>query len=178
MSLDRVSAPLRTDPDDVVNPASILFVCTGNICRSPLAEAVARQALSILFQVSDLSTVGLHVASAGTHGLTGHPATAEMQAVAAEMGVDLAGHRATRVDRDMLERTSLVYAMEVAQITWLDRHFPGIQANLLGEATIDDPYGLSMSDYRRAGREIAEGVRLRASEMAGLADRPPADAER
>ncbi|HKZ28273.1 MAG TPA: low molecular weight protein arginine phosphatase, partial [Acidimicrobiia bacterium] len=45
-----------------MSPARILFVCTGNICRSPLAEAVARRALVAHFQVPDLRTVGLDTA--------------------------------------------------------------------------------------------------------------------
>ncbi|MGZ5384996.1 MAG: arsenate reductase/protein-tyrosine-phosphatase family protein [Acidimicrobiia bacterium] len=60
-------------------PATILVVRTGNICRSPVAEAVARHVLSAHFEVSDLSTVGREVTSGGPHSLPGHPATAHMR---------------------------------------------------------------------------------------------------
>ena len=152
-----------------MKPATILFVCTGNICRSPLAEAVARQTLRAHFAVADLSTLGLRVASAGTHGLTGHPATGETRAVAAEMGLDLSDHQAVQVDRAMLESGSLIYAMEIDHIAWLQKRFPGPPVGLLGQSNIDDPYGQSLTEYRRAGREIAEAIRLRTPEMIALA---------
>ena len=130
---------------------------------------MARQELIAHFGVPDLRDVGLQVASAGTHGLTGRPATSEMQAVAAEMGLDLTDHRATRVDRHMLDGATLIYAMEEDQVTWLRAQFPLSPGLLLGEANIDDPYGRSLSEYRRAGREIAEAVRLHTPEMMSLA---------
>jgi protein-tyrosine-phosphatase len=130
---------------------------------------VARQALRAHFAVPDLSTVGLRVVSAGTHGLNGHPATGEIRAVAAEMGLDLSDHQAVRVDRAMLEGGSLIYAMEIDQIAWLQKRFPGPPVGLLGQSNIDDPYGQSLTEYRRAGREIAEAIRLRTPEMIALA---------
>ena len=152
-----------------MKPATILFVCTGNICRSPLAEAVAERALSEHFGTLDLSTVGLQVASSGTHGLTGQPATDEMRTVAAELKFDLSAHRATRLDRYIVDGSSIIYAMEDQQVSWVQSQFPGSRARLLGEATIDDPYGLNLSAYRRAAREIVTGVLLRVPEIVGLA---------
>jgi len=149
-------------------PATILFVCTGNICRSPLAEAVARQVLSAHFRVSDLSTVGLHVASAGTHGLTSHPATTKMQTVAAEIGLDLSGHRSAQLNSNMMQEASLIYAMETDQIAWLRSHHPDIPVALLGRTAIDDPYGSGLTEYRLARREIVAGVRLRTPAMIAL----------
>lgn len=150
-------------------PATILFVCTGNICRSPLAEAVARQVLSAHFHVSDLSTVGLVLASAGTQALTGHPATIEIQTVAAEIGLDLSGHRSTQVDSNMLKGASLVYAMKTDHIAWLRSHRPDLRVALLGPTAIDDPYGSGLTEYRLARKEIVAGVRLNAPAMIALA---------
>lgn len=70
-------------------PGRIVFVCTGNSCRSPLAEVLARA------RYADLPLI---FASAGTDAVTGQPAAAGACAVAAERGLDLAGHRAARLD--------------------------------------------------------------------------------
>ena len=152
-----------------MTPATILFVCTGNICRSPLAEAVAKRALTEHFDTPDLSTVGLHVASAGTHGLTGHPATAEMQKAAADLGFDLGAHSARCMDRHIADGSSVVYGMENEHIAWMRSQFPGSRVSLLGGGPIEDPYGRNLSEYRRAAREIVAGVALRVPEMVALA---------
>ena len=152
-----------------MSPARILFVCTGNICRSPLAEAVARHALVAHFQVPDLRTVGLDTASAGTHALAGNPATFEMQTVAAEIGLDLSEHRATRVDADVLTNASLVYAMEIEHVDWLRSLLPDAPVGLLGSAAIDDPYGSNLLEYRRACRAVVAAVQMRVPEMIVLA---------
>ncbi len=149
-------------------PATILFVCTGNICRSPLAEVAAKHVLTEHFETPDLSTVGLRVASAGTHGLIGHPATDEMRTVAAELGFDLDAHLATRLDRHIADGSSVVYAMEDEHVAWMRSRFPGSRVSLLGEAPIEDPYGRDLSEYRRAAREIVAGVLLRVPELVAL----------
>lgn len=151
-------------------PATILFVCTGNICRSPLAEAAARLALITHFGVPDLGTIGLRTASAGTHAMTGQSATSESQTVAAEFGLDLSEHRATQLDRGALAGASLVLAMENGQVDWIRSQVSHVPVGLLGNAIIEDPYGSAISEYRRAGREIVEAVQRRLSEMIALAD--------
>ena len=81
---------------------SVLVVCTGNICRSPIAEGMLRDALSARFG-EDAPTVS----SAGTLGVEGSPATPEAVTAAGERGVDIAAHRARRlaqvpVDADLV----------------------------------------------------------------------------
>lgn len=150
-------------------PATILFVCTGNICRSPLAEAAAAAALTEYFGMEDLTAVGLRVASSGTHGLAGYPATDEMRLVGAELGFDLSTHRATRLNRPLVYRSSLIFAMEDEHLAWLRRGYPDGRGVLLGQAAIDDPYGKDLAAYRLAAREIVAGVARRIPEMAALA---------
>jgi len=150
-------------------PATILFVCTGNICRSPLAEAVARRALTAHFQTVDLRTIGLHIDSAGTHALVGNPTTADMQTAATEIGLDLSRHRATQADARSVAEASLVYGMEIQHVDWLRSQPPGSPIGLLGRTNIQDPYGSELSEYRRARMEIVEAVRMRIPEMIALA---------
>jgi protein-tyrosine phosphatase len=86
--------------------ASILVVCSGNICRSPVAEGLLRRALQRRFQDGAPA-----VSSAGTIGWEGSPATPESIEAAAERGVDIAGHIARRFAPPMIEEADLVVCM-------------------------------------------------------------------
>ena len=137
----------------------ILFVCSGNICRSPFAEALARR-------LSDRSD--LEFTSAGTIALTGNPASPTGIAVAAGLGVDLSDHRATHLTPEVLAKTDLVYAMEdehIASVLALD---PGARVELLSpEGTpMPDPYGGDRLEYERSYTLIATALRERLAEQA------------
>jgi protein-tyrosine phosphatase len=86
--------------------AAILVVCTGNICRSPIAEGYLRSALEARFG-DEAPTV----ASAGTIGWEGSPADPGSVAAAAAHGVDISGHRGRRLVLQHLEESALVLAM-------------------------------------------------------------------
>lgn len=86
--------------------AAILFVCTGNVCRSPLAEGFLRAELRRRFGDGAPS-----VASAGTSGWEGSTADPRSAAVAAEHGVDISGHRARVLNAEHLDDAVLVLAM-------------------------------------------------------------------
>jgi len=85
--------------------ASILVVCTGNICRSPMAEGFLRRLLS------SRGATGIELSSAGTSGWDGSGAVPESVEAAAERGADISGHLARRLDRQMLEGADLALAM-------------------------------------------------------------------
>ncbi|HEV2785297.1 MAG TPA: hypothetical protein VGV67_02820 [Solirubrobacteraceae bacterium] len=105
----------RVRPDDPV--ARILVVCTGNICRSPLAAALlARHATRV--------DAAVEVTSAGVHGLTGEPATVDMCAEATSRGLDLSPHRAAVAEREIVADADLVIAMTTRQRTQLARIAP------------------------------------------------------
>jgi protein-tyrosine phosphatase len=99
--------------------ASILVVCTGNICRSPFAEGLLRQALEARFPEG-----GPTVASAGTSGWEGSPAHPDTLRAALERDVDLSGHVARHLDRDHLEDADLVLAMAAEHRSAVRRMFP------------------------------------------------------
>src|SRR5919201_6306261 len=86
--------------------ASILLVCTGNVCRSPVAEAMVRSTLS-----RKLGDETPKVSSAGTAGWEGSPATREAVHAAAERGVDISRHVARRLDPAMVGDADLVLCM-------------------------------------------------------------------
>jgi protein-tyrosine phosphatase len=86
-------------------PFRVLYVCTGNICRSPLAERLARHELEHRL---GRAAGWVEVTSAGTHGLTGHEMYAEAATVLTRAGGDPAGFRARLMDVDHVNRADLV----------------------------------------------------------------------
>jgi protein-tyrosine-phosphatase len=85
---------------------TILVVCTGNICRSPIAEGLLKAEL--LRRFGDGAP---HVSSAGTAGWEGSPATPEGVDAAAELGVDISTHRARKVRGELLREADLIVCM-------------------------------------------------------------------
>lgn len=98
---------------------SILVVCTGNVCRSPIAEGLLRDALAERF-----GDAAPHVGSAGTAGWEGDGAMKESVAAAAERGTDISGHVARKVTGTMVEHATLVVAMAAEHRDALSRFDP------------------------------------------------------
>ena len=131
----------------------IVFVCYGNICRSPLAEALFRRAVARHPSLADVEC-----ASAGVAALEGNRATALACEVAAEIGIDLSAHRA----RTLRERLGgdLVLAMDRESLSIARECGLPAPVELLGDyagtgASIDDPYGGTRDEYRRCLDQIA-----------------------
>lgn len=100
-------SPLPTD-----GTLRMLFVCFGNICRSPMAEGLARD---LIERESPGARPVIEVSSAGVGALEGGPATPEAALAMLERGIDISGHRARRVSAGLLQDTDLVLAMEESQ---------------------------------------------------------------
>ena len=83
---------------------NILVVCVGNICRSPMAEALLKSALR--------EQEGFKVESAGLGALVGYPAAEDTVALMDEMGIDITAHRARQIHPDMVAEADLVLVME------------------------------------------------------------------
>lgn len=103
--------------------ASILVVCTGNVCRSPVAEGLLRSAMRARFGERAPS-----VASAGTAGWEGSTASSGSVEAAAERGIDISSHRARRIRGDHLESATLVVAMAGEHRADVGKLVPGAAA--------------------------------------------------
>jgi protein-tyrosine-phosphatase len=97
---------------------TVLVLCTGNICRSPIAEGFLRQ----LLKERGIGDVTVH--SAGVSGLVGYPADPESVRSAAERDIDISEHRARRVNTDMIETADLVLTMTAKQRASANRLVP------------------------------------------------------
>lgn len=115
---------------------SILVICTGNICRSPMGERILQRHIQ-----------AIAVSSAGTHGLSGQPAEPQAIAVAAAHGVSLDNHVARMLTTAMLKQHDLILAMEQAHINHISQIAPEIRGKTLlfgqwlEKQEIPDPYG-------------------------------------
>ena len=137
---------------------AVLFVCTANICRSPMAVGIFNKILEEKNPDGDW-----RVESAGTWGLDGEPAAAGSLAVMKNKGIDISEHRARSVSKDLLQAFDLILTMESGQKESMRMEFPEVSDRifLLSEMVnqkqdVDDPYGGVFSEYEQAADEIEE----------------------
>lgn len=114
---DPVRTPTSADIADA--PADILFVCTANVCRSPMAEFMARSILA-----SNEDQPGRQVRSAGTNAAVGAPIHGLAEEVLAKRGISGRKHAARQVDDSMVRSSGLVLCATREQRTWMVEQFP------------------------------------------------------
>ena len=114
---------------------NILVVCVGNICRSPMAEALLRQALKDMSQVS--------VSSAGLGALVNHHAAEHAKALMSERGLDISGHRARQLTPDLIHESDLVLVMESGHKHAIYERYAAVRGKVLS--------ALPMAEQRYTG---------------------------
>ena len=132
----------------------IIFICTGNTCRSPMAEGLFRAH-------GGEEKTGLTAASAGLFTQDGMPASQNAIAASAERGADIAAHRSRMLTAEMAHAARYLVCMSGAHYDRLCELFPDCADKVftLLPEDISDPFGGDLETYRRAAAEIDAGVR-------------------
>jgi L-threonylcarbamoyladenylate synthase len=156
---------------DLVRAAAklVLFVCTGNTCRSPLAAALCAKRLADRLEcgVDDLPARGFVVASAGLAALRGEPAAADAVTVAAELGADLSGHFSRPATGDILADADLIVGMTAGHLHGLEGlvHPPQVARLLCGDADLADPIGGDLNVYQACAGSIWQHLQRLVEEL-------------
>nr|WP_295947319.1 low molecular weight protein arginine phosphatase [uncultured Agathobaculum sp.] len=132
----------------------IIFICTGNTCRSPMAEGLFRAH-------GGEDKTGLTAASAGLFTQDGMPASQNAVAAAAELGADITAHRSRMLTPELARDAHYLVCMTGAHYDRLCELFPDCADKVftLLPEDISDPFGGDLETYRRAAAEIDKGVR-------------------
>ena len=151
----------------------IAFVCTGNVCRSPMAAGLFFDRL-----VRENAQGAVRVRSAGTWALEDQPASAYALQVMAERGLDISAHRGHNLTQMMVDEMDLILVMTLRhrEVVLQDFQGAGGKVHLLSGMAgrtydIQDPYGGSIVEYRQTANELAELIEKgypRIMELLGL----------
>ena len=138
-------------------PHHLLFVCTANICRSPMAEELARL-------YAEERRWNVEVRSAGTHAMAGQAAAPNAVKAIKDVGGDLSSHQSQPMSLELVEWADRILVMEIRHASTIRELYPEAdeKVQLLGTfggtMEIDDPYGRWIFAFRRSRDEIQRCV--------------------
>lgn len=144
-------AMVLTNQNKQIKSRKIIFICTGNTCRSPIADGIFKAMLR------ERGVCGLSSESAGLCAVPGMPAEKNAIAAAAERGVDISRHKASPAEQSLLDGADIVVCMTNAHAEELKKRVSPKKVVVLGGG-IPDPYGGGIEIYRECVSSVEKGL--------------------
>ena len=147
-------------------PTRLLFVCSGNICRSPLAHGWA-------IHETEIRNLNVESDSAGTLMIEGHPAHDHTVQVCREAGFSIEEHRSKGITQTLVDWAEYILVMETHHASYIRQHFNDcddkimLLGSLAGMMSIPDPIGKDLGSYRENRDQIQRSMRVLFSQLFG-----------
>ncbi len=141
----------------------IIFVCTANICRSPMAERLFRHAID----VEEEPLKSLKVISAGVSSIPGQAPSLNSVKALERVGISLANHESKAIDQDVMDRAVAIFCMTESHRSMIEMYADPVPQNLylmrelipnIEDPEISDPYGMSLSLYENCRDSMVEAI--------------------
>ena len=131
---------------------NVLVVCVGNICRSPMAEALLKQRFP-----------EKNIDSAGVGALVGHGADPAAIRIMEQQNIDITSHVAKQIDENLALKADLIFTMSDSQNKWIEERWPFCRGKTFklghwNDKDIADPYKHELSAFQTAYQDIIEGL--------------------